>query len=168
MKWGRLLQVRSRLRVLLHLDDPPWRIALALAVGVFIGCTPFWFFQTLLALGVAQVLHLNRAATVTGVWLNLPWFAPFVYGAALRVGTWLIPGEDAAAADALKRFLAGPDSISWDQVVVTLQRVSGALLVGTTVVGVVAAVVTYVVAVRLIRVHGRQDDPARTDHRHAA
>ena len=162
------MSLRARLRVLLHLDDPPWRIALALAVGVFIGCTPFWFFQTLLALGAAQVFRLNRAATVTGVWLNLPWFAPFVYGAALRVGTWLVPGQEAAAAEAVTKFLAGPEAISWDQVLVMLHRASGALMVGTTVVGAVAAVITYVVAVRVIRAQRREDDPARPDQRHAA
>ena len=81
----------DRLRSLLHLDDPPGKIALALAVGVFISCTPFLGLQTILAILVATLFPLNRLATVTGVWLNLPWFAPFVYGAALKVGAVLVP-----------------------------------------------------------------------------
>lgn len=112
----------ERLHALLHLDDPPWRIALALAVGVFISCTPTFGFQTLLALLVAAVARLNRAATVTGVWINLPWVTPFVYAGALKLGG------------------------------VVLRDVSGfggfwaMLLVGTTIVGTAAAVVTYLVS----------------------
>src|SRR6185503_8685543 len=65
----------ARLGAVLRLDDPPWRVALALAIGVFISCTPFWGLQTVLSLAVATIFRLNRAVTVTGTWLNLPWFA---------------------------------------------------------------------------------------------
>src|ERR1700757_3599411 len=54
-------QAAARLAALLALDESPWRVALALAVGVFISFTPFWGFQTLLALLVATVCRLNRA-----------------------------------------------------------------------------------------------------------
>ena len=159
-------RLRRRFHALLHLDDPPWRIALALAVGVFIGCTPFWFFQTLLALAVAATFGLNKAATVTGAWLNLPWFAPFVYGAALKIGTLIVPGHDASAAVAVGRLLDGHEPLDWREALEMLRGTSIALLVGTTVVGLAAALVTYVVAVRLIA--KRSDDRTRTDERHAA
>ena len=143
-------RLRRRLRALLQLSDPPWRIALALAVGVFIGCTPFWFVQTLLALLVAAVFRLSKAATVTGAWFNLPWFAPIVYGAALKIGTLVVPGHEAAAAEALTRLLAQPDAFHWRDAVVLLRGTSFTLLVGTTIVGLVAATLTYVVALRIL------------------
>ena len=34
-------QAVARLAALLPHDESPWRVALALAVGVFISCTPF-------------------------------------------------------------------------------------------------------------------------------
>jgi hypothetical protein len=46
-------QAAARLAALLPHDESPWRVALALAVGVFLSFTPFWGFQTLLALLVA-------------------------------------------------------------------------------------------------------------------
>ena len=119
--------LRARFVALLHLDDPPWRVALALAVGVFISCTPFLGFQTLLALLVAAVARLNPAVVVTGTWLNLPWFMPFVYAGALKLGAWLL------------RDLQG------------LADWSLALLIGTTLLGFAAAVVTYVVAFGIMR-----------------
>jgi uncharacterized protein (DUF2062 family) len=130
----------------LQLDDSPWRSALALAVGVFISFTPFWGFQTLLALLIATVFRLNRAVTVTGTWLNLPWFAPFVYAGAVKLGALMLPG------------LSG------------LAGLSAYLLVGTTTLGLVAAVLTWVVAFGLIRARRlrRRADSDTDPSRHAA
>ena len=76
-------QAAARLAALLPHDESPWRVALALAIGVFLSFTPFWGFQTLLALLMAWIFRLNRAVTLAGTWINLPWFAPFVYAGAL-------------------------------------------------------------------------------------
>lgn len=141
----------DRVRALLRLNDPPSRIALALAVGVFISCTPLYGLQTLLSLAVATIFRLNKAATVTGAWFNLPWFAPFVYGLALHVGGLIVPdsqGLDAAAVAELLRMSSSHDAMNalW-----LLQDISVAFLIGTTVVGAAAALVTYVLALVLIR-----------------
>lgn len=167
MKLGGL-GVRSRLHALFQLDDPPWRIALALALGVFIGCTPFWFFQTLLALVLATVFRLNRVATVTGAWLNLPWIAPFVYGAALKVGTLIVPGQDAAAAEAVGRLLGGHDAFDWEEALEILRETSIALLAGTTIVGLVAAIATYLIALNVIRARRRRAQSRAHDRSEAA
>lgn len=140
----------ERLRALLHLDDPPQRIALALAVGVFIGCTPFWGLQTLLSVVVAWAFCLNRAATLTGTWLNLPWFAPFVYGAALKVGGLLVPDPYGVRDAWLSYLLKHPGSLSWHDAVALFDELSLALLLGTAVMGAVAALVTYTVAYAVI------------------
>ena len=84
-------QWRQWLAMVVSLDESPRRMALALAVGVFISFTPFWGFQTLLALLVATVGRLNPALTIAGTWLNLPWFAPFVYAGAVKIGSALLP-----------------------------------------------------------------------------
>jgi uncharacterized protein len=141
----------GRLRAVLRLDDPPSRIALALAVGVFISCTPFYGLQTLLSLGVATVFRLNKAATVTGTWLNLPWFAPFVYGLALHIGGLIVPDPQGVDAAALAALLRTSSSLSAADVIQRLRDVSVALLIGTAVVGVSAGVATYVVAFVLLR-----------------
>ncbi|HEX3175709.1 MAG TPA: DUF2062 domain-containing protein [Methylomirabilota bacterium] len=137
-------RLRERFLALLHLDDPPWRVALALAVGVFISFTPFLGFQTLLALLVGTVFRLNAAVVVTGTWLNLPWFMPFVYAGSLKVGALLLPD--------LK------DVGDW----------SLALLIGTTLLGSAAAVVTYVVALGVMRRRGKHRSREPRSKREAA
>jgi uncharacterized protein (DUF2062 family) len=112
----------DRFKILLQLDDAPWRIALALAIGVFISCTPTLGFQTLIALVVATVARLNRAATVAGVWLNLPWFTLAIYAGALKLGRLILPDHSGVGGYSLM------------------------LLVGTTIIGAGAAIVTYFVS----------------------
>lgn len=159
-------RLATRLGTLLHLDDPPGKIALALAVGVFIGCTPFWGLQTLLSIAVAWAFGLNRAAAVTGTWLNVPWVAPFVYGAALKVGGLLVPDRDGLRAAWLDYLLEHWQSVSWHDALALFRELSVALLVGSAVVGAVAALGAYAVAfavlsVRRTRRVGRPRRPGR-------
>ena len=138
-------QAAARLAALLPHDESPWRVALALAVGVFISFTPFWGVQTLLALLIATVARLNRTVTVAGTWLNLPWFAPFVYAGAVKLGAWVMPQ------------LSG------------LAGVSAWLLIGTTALGLAAGVLTWVVAFGVIRARRARRRRQRVDQsRHAA
>jgi uncharacterized protein (DUF2062 family) len=163
-------QLARRLQAALRLDDPPHRIALALAVGVFISCTPFWGFQTILAVLVAMLLRLNRAATIAGAWLNLPWFAPFVYGASIKVGEAFLPAGRAVATP-LTDLVRQPGGLSWPSLWEWLHGVSLALLLGSVVVGAAAGAVTYFIAFGLIarRRAGRGVGPGDdSSHRRAA
>jgi uncharacterized protein (DUF2062 family) len=124
MSWR---QWRARLGALLPGEESPWRTALGVAVGVFLSFTPFWGFQTLLALLLATVLGLNRAVTVAGTWLNLPWFAPFVYAGAVKLGSLMLPD------------LSG------------LAGLSAYLLVGSTTLGLAAGVLSWVIVFGVMR-----------------
>jgi uncharacterized protein len=145
------MSLANRLRAVLKLGDAPPRIALALAVGVFISCTPFYGLQTLLSLAVATLCRLNKAATLTGTWINLPWFAPFVYGLALHIGGLIVPDPQGIDAAAVAELLSSSQRLSAANVIEILRDVSVALLIGTTVVGAVAAAITYVVTLVLLR-----------------
>jgi len=143
--------VVARLGAVLRLDDPPWRVALALAVGVFISCTPFWGLQTLLSLAVATICRLNRAVTVTGAWLNLPWFAPLVYGFALRIGAFVVPDLHGADIAEIAELVQMSSALSAGDMIELLRNVSLALLIGTVAVGAVAGAFTYVAAFVLLK-----------------
>lgn len=155
--------LRKRLRDVLHLSDtPPRRLAASLAIGIFISCTPFYGLHTLMAIGAAYLFRVNKVATVTGAWLNLPWFAPFVYGVSVKVGEFILTGGEGVG------FLRG---LSLEEISgmigasLTLDHLkegflafsklmfeaSVPLFVGTTVVGAILALITYVVALVSIR-----------------
>jgi hypothetical protein len=137
---------------------------------VFISCTPFWGLQTILCIVVATVFRLNRAATITGTWINLPWFAPFVYGAALKIGLLIAPGLRDGDAGAFDLLLRDPRALSWGMVWSWLRGSSLPLLVGSTIVGAVAGTVTYVVAFAVLtrQRRGRRDDTRPAARRHVA
>jgi uncharacterized protein (DUF2062 family) len=161
----------ARLRDVLHLDDPPRRLAGALAVGVFISCTPFWGLQTVLAIVVASVFRLNRAATITGMWLNLPWFAPFVYGAAIKIGLLVAPSLQEADAASFDLLLRDPSALSWDTVWSWVRGSSLPLLVGSAIVGSLAAAATYAIALAALLRRRRARPRQMTDvprRRHVA
>jgi uncharacterized protein (DUF2062 family) len=153
---------RERVTAVFHLDEEPSRLAMGMAVGVFIGVTPLYGLHTLLALAVAFVFRLNKAATITGTWLNLPWFAPFVYGFSLKLGEAILSGDfgvsrmsvSELAEVAVAYLWANPYEhagdfwqLLWDILFVA----SKPLFVGTTVVGLILAVVTYVVTLEAVR-----------------
>ena len=141
----------ARLGAVLRLDDPPWRVALALAVGVFISCTPFYGLQTVLSLAVATIFRLNRAVTVTGTWLNLPWFAPIVYGFALRIGAFVLPYLHGADVSEMVELVKLASTMSISDMLDLLGSLSLALLIGTAAVGTLAGAVTYVAAILVLR-----------------
>jgi len=169
MRWS-FLGLGAGFRDLLHLDDPPRRLAVALAVGVFISCTPFWGLQTVLAVVVAAVFRFNRAATVLGAWLNVPWLAPFVYGAAIKIGLLVAPGLREADAASFDLLLRDPSALSWATVWSWLRGSSLPLLVGSTIVGLVAAGATYAIALTALGRRRRRGPPRVGDasRRHVA
>lgn len=60
-----------------HLQGDPHRIALGMAVGVFIGVTPTFPFHTMLALAIATLMRGSPAAAAIGVWFGNPLTMPF-------------------------------------------------------------------------------------------
>ncbi len=68
---------------------------MAVALGVFIGASPFWGFHTVLAVGLAILFGLNKPAVVFGTFVSNPWFAPFVIFLSLEAGSWLLYGRTA-------------------------------------------------------------------------
>ena len=153
---------KIRFKAILHLDDAPWKIALGLSVGVFISFTPFYGLHTVMAILAALLLRLNKVTTVTGAWLNLPWFAPFHYALSLRVGEFILSSghtlpviQDKGLRElaALIRPFLSLDKLGEGFLASSklLFMVSMPLLVGTTVVGLVAGVTTYLLALAATR-----------------
>jgi hypothetical protein len=158
--------MRRRLLAVLQVGDPPWRIALALAVGVFVSCTPFYGLQTLLAFLIATVSGLSRAVTITGTWINLPWFAPLVYTAAFEIGSRVVPGRQELPGAALA-ILTRPRGLSLEGLTEVLADLSLVLLVGTTILGLAAGAVTYGVAFAILSRRSRRGSATASSRRAA-
>jgi uncharacterized protein (DUF2062 family) len=73
-----------------RLPDTPERVALAFAIGVFFGFSPFLGLQTLLGIALAFYLRLSRVAVLLGTWVNLPFVVPVYYAVATEMGARML------------------------------------------------------------------------------
>ena len=65
---------------ILHADDPPHRLALGIAIGMFVTFTPLIGFQMLISVFLAWLLRANKLVGVPLVWISNPvTFVPIYY-----------------------------------------------------------------------------------------
>lgn len=71
-------------------QDSPRKKALSIALGVFIGLTPFWGFHTVLVLFLAMTLKLNKVIAFGFSNVSLPPFIPFIIYASVKIGQFVL------------------------------------------------------------------------------
>jgi uncharacterized protein len=85
-----LQRFKGLIKQLLHMDDTPEHTALAYAIGVLLGFSPFLGLHTIGGVVVAFLFRLNRVAVLVGVWMNLPWWIVPYYTVATAAGMKMI------------------------------------------------------------------------------
>jgi uncharacterized protein (DUF2062 family) len=71
-------------------EEPPERIAAAIALGVGVGFSPFIGVHFLLALALAYLFRLNRLDAVIGQFTGNPWTLPPVFAIGYKLGLWIL------------------------------------------------------------------------------
>ncbi|MBO6186412.1 MAG: DUF2062 domain-containing protein [Chryseobacterium sp.] len=67
--------------------------AFSIALGVFIGLSPFWGFQTLLVISLSVLFKLNKVLAFVASNVSLPPFIPLIIAASLFLGAPFVSGE---------------------------------------------------------------------------
>jgi uncharacterized protein (DUF2062 family) len=62
-------------------------------LGVFIGLSPFWGFQTLLVISLSVLFKLNKVLAFVASNVSLPPFIPFIIAASLFLGAPFVQGD---------------------------------------------------------------------------
>ena len=133
-------RIRNVVKILLHVEDTPHRIALSFGIGIWIAFFPIWGIHTLMALAIAFALRLSRAAMVVGAYVNNPWtVAPF-YTAGTFLGCWIL-GVPVEGFQDLDWSLSGRAFL--DAMVQTLRPYLWPFVLGNTIVGVGGGVFGY-------------------------
>lgn len=103
-------------KTLIHSTESAMRLASAVGLGVCISTMPAWGFQTLLALGLAHLLKLNKIVVVAFSYVSLPPFIPFILYGSMVVGGYVMGRETAfsienitveTAMDSLVQYVIG-------------------------------------------------------------
>jgi glycosyltransferase involved in cell wall biosynthesis len=129
---------RSLREQLIGPQDSDAKKALSLGIGVFIGISPLWGLQTLIAVGAAVMFKLNRALAFAGSNVSIPPMIPVVILGSIGVGEALLGGEEISMAIDL-------DHIDFDHL--NLLPKLKVYVVGSialaTICGVLAGLITY-------------------------
>ncbi len=142
---------QKRIKHILSLDSHPGHIAAGFAVGVFISFTPFFGLHSTIAIVAAFLFRLNKLTCLTGSWVNTPLTVPPALVISYKIGRVLLgrsPQE-----------LHIRHELSWQYALKLLDKHGAYLLLGTSVVGLIAAVLSYFLCYYLV-VRFRQRDEA--------
>jgi hypothetical protein len=138
-------ELKQRLTAILSLDSHPAHIAAGFAVGVFISLTPFFGIHTPLAIAAAFLFRLNKLTAITGAWVNTPLTVVPMLMVSYKLGEFLLGAEPRPFS---------VSELSWS----ALKPYAEALLLGSSVIGLLTAVAGYFLCYWLV-IRFRRKDP---------
>ncbi len=150
---------RRSLRTTLRQPGQPHKIALGMAVGMFITFTPTVGIQIPLVLILATLLRCSRIAGLIPIWITNVFTAAPIYSFAYWLGVQVLPGEHSINLHELSARIhasmtASLDSSRWFAPLIALWDVTkdvyGPMMLGGALIGIVAAVISYPVTVRIV------------------
>jgi hypothetical protein len=133
-------RIANAVKLLLHVEDTPHRIALAFGIGIWIAFFPIWGIHTAMALLIAFAFRLSRAAMVLGAYVNNPWTVAPLYTAGTILGCWLL-GVPVEGFEDLDWTLKGWAFL--EALLQTLRPYLWPFILGNTIVGVVGGLAAY-------------------------
>lgn len=136
---------KERFKKILSLDSHPRHISLGFAVGVFISFTPFFGLHTPMAIAAAFLFRLNKLTCVTGAWLNTPITVIPVLGLSYKLGR-IIRG-----LPPVEMKIKG---LEWQH----LKVYAKSLMIGSSILGFIFAVVAYFLCYWLIVRFRKKDE----------
>lgn len=153
------LKLSRRLRVLLldllGREEPPERVAAAIALGIGVGFSPFMGAHFLIAIGLAFLFRLNRIDALLGTLVGNPWTLPPVFAAGYALGRQLLHYDRRKVPD-----------LPWDRLLhrdfwhafigSALHPRLASFVVGTTVLAIVIGLSAYLVIRALLRIYHRR------------
>lgn len=146
---------------LLHADDTPHRLALGVALGIFIAWTPTIGLQMILVLLFAPLLRANGRVGLPLVWISNPLTFPIIYYPNYALGRYLVGiFRDGAVLtfDEIVHMLGSLQSSAshfyeaafWRELAQVLLKLGMELWVGSTIMALFLGVISYIVSYKLI------------------
>lgn len=162
-KFGRFLKFR-----VLHMNDTPHRIAMGVAIGLFVAWTPVLGLHILMVLGLALLLRANKFVAVVFIWVNNPLTMAAIYYPSYLLGRTILQlfrhntaSSNVQAMEILNKFSASASFLGifhrqfWQNLFELLLNNGKELWLGTTLIGLTAAIAGYFATYQLICWHRR-------------
>jgi len=126
----------DQLYSLVKLDDPPHKLALAFALGVFVAFSPTIGLHVLSCLVLGWIFRLNKLVILTASFINNPWTIVPLYGFCVWFGIKITRDHTPVPHIAW-------DELSFENAYLVLQPYLWYYLTGTLIVGTAAAFLSY-------------------------
>ena len=167
-----VIPFRPVIKWLVRLRRSPRAIAGGFALGTFVALTPTMGVQFFIVIFLATLLNMNRPAACVTIWItNIATVAP-IYTFNYWVGSFFWQGP--AVGEVYKTLLGLTAELMkmdvWDlleqfKVVMELGRdIFIPLVIGSTIVGIIAAVIVYMAAMSVLRFIGDKRRKKRELH----
>ena len=78
---------------ILESSDSNFKKSAAIALGIFIGISPFWGFQTILLFTFAALFKLNKVIAYLSSNVSFPPFIPFIIYGSLKMGSYFVSND---------------------------------------------------------------------------
>jgi uncharacterized protein (DUF2062 family) len=153
---------RRWLDQLLHTHDTPERTAVAYALGIFFGFSPFLGLHTVLGLVFAFAFNLNRVAVLLGIYSNLPWILPAYYSLATLLGATILRAK--VPPNLLRDLQGALAEASWADFRLlghALTPLAWSYVLGSMIGAVILALIAYRVSLAMIVAHRRRIELAK-------
>ena len=143
----------------LHADDPPHRLALGIAIGLFVTLLPLIGFQMMLSVFLAWLFRANKLVGVPLVWISnpltiIPIYYPSYWLGCKLLGTPVVNDEWEKLKVNWATLQAEP-GVTWGEKVgfwwESLLEFIGPLGLGSLVVASVAGILSYYISLFVIR-----------------
>ena len=138
--WPLVRQGKLNLIRFIRLRGTPEEVAKGFALGIFIGMTPTFGFQMVIALFFAWILRENKIAALLGVWVTNPITAPIIYATQYETGR-IVLGMDR---------LSLPSELSFEAFMNIGTDIMVPLCLGSLIHAVLWGFLTYALTLRFI------------------
>lgn len=134
----------------IRLRSHPREIARGMAAGIFAGSYPLFGVQTIMGVAIAAAIRGNKIVAAAGTWISNPLTYVPIYAFNYRIGRWVL--GPSTSADELQ---SSPQELiqellnfsSIQELIPELLNLGAdiilALMVGSTIVGLILAVIGY-------------------------
>jgi uncharacterized protein len=135
---------------ILHADDPPHKLALGIAVGIFVALLPLIGIQMVLSFALAWLLRANKAVGVALVWISNPFTMVPLFYPGYWLGCKILGRKPGGEWSELIRSERSPSAIMVE-FAENLQDFAAPLFLGTFIVAAGLSLISYYVSLFLIR-----------------
>lgn len=155
---------RDKFRAIFQIKEPPHRIALAFAMGVFMGISPLLGLHYIGGVLLAMLFRLNKLVAIIGISVNNPWTIVPISTFCVWVGTKLLgikqvlPEVDwgsISLTSIVKQFTSLDNLMN---MINEIWPLLSAFFVGSFLICTLAAIVSYFIMLELVKRYHKTHD----------